>query len=197
MGFSCTNHSSFPQVKNGDLLFVGNSKGELSKAIDDVTQTSNQTNYSHLAMVEKSGNQYFVLHAAPENGSEKISLSQFIANEKKEGGEIDLYRIQKISKNGIKRAIKKAKEMLGKPYNFTYVMSDTAYYCSDFIYHAFEEDSIFTVNPMTFKNPESNEFNPTWVEFYKKLNMEIPEGKLGCNPNGMAASVNISKIGRL
>lgn len=184
-------------LRNGDLLFVGNSSGNLSKAIDDVTKTGQSTNFSHIAMVEKSSDKIWVLHAAPENGSERISIEDFKESTKKDSSEIVVYRIKKAYGPDFKSAISKAKKMLGKPYNYTYILSDTAYYCSDFIYHSFAKDSIFKMNPMTFKNPGTDEFNVTWVEFYKKQNLEIPEGRPGCNPNGMAASEKLRKIGRL
>lgn len=185
------------RIQNGDLLLVGNSSGNLSKAIDKVTKTKESTNFSHIALVEKSGNETWVLHAAPKNGSERITLREFLENARQDSSEIVLYRIKKKYKPDFEQAISKAKKLLGKPYNFTYILSDTAYYCSDFIYHSFEKDSIFKMNPMTFKDPETKEFHPTWIEFYKKQNLEIPEGQPGCNPNGMAASEKLEKIGKL
>lgn len=193
---SCTPHN-YPELKNGDLLFVGNSSGNLSKAIDEVTQTEKKTNFSHLAILEKSGNEFWVLHAAPANGSERIPLYEFIQNQKKDKSTIEVYRIKDEFQPDFHYAIENAKTMLGKPYNFSYVLSDTAYYCSDFVFHAFSKDSIFEMNPMTFKNPGETEFNPGWIEFYNNLGMEIPEGQPGCNPNGMAASEKLIKIGEL
>lgn len=193
---SCQTINS-PDLKNGDLLFVGNSSGNLSKAIDEVTQTDKQTNFSHIALLEKSGKEFWVLHAAPENGSERIPLKEFIQNQKKDGSQIEVFRIKPQYQPDFDTAIETAKTMLGKPYNFSYVLSDTAYYCSDFVYHSFAKDSIFEMNPMTFKNPGETEFNPGWVKFYENLGMEIPEGQPGCNPNGMAASEKLIKIGDL
>lgn len=184
-------------LKNGDLLFVGNSSGNLSKAIDEVTKTEKSNNFSHIALIERSGKNIWVLHAAPQNGSERISLEEFKNYAKKDSSEIAIYRIKKEFKPDFENAISEAKTMLGKPYNFTYILSDSAYYCSDFVYKSFEKDSIFKMNPMTFKNPQTNEFHPTWVQFYQKQNLEIPEGQPGCNPNGMAASEKLELIGTL
>ncbi|SMC60522.1 YiiX/YebB-like N1pC/P60 family cysteine hydrolase [Moheibacter sediminis] len=193
--FSC--QTAQISLRNGDLLFVGNSSGNLSKAIDEVTKTEKSTNFSHIALVEKSGNEIWILHAAPENGSERISLDEFKNYAKKDSSEIVIYRIKKEFKPDFENAISQSKTMLGKPYNFTYILSDTAYYCSDFVYNSFEKDSIFEMNPMTFKNPQTNEFHPTWILFYQKQNLEIPEGEPGCNPNGMAASEKLELIGIL
>lgn len=183
------------QIKSGDLLFVGTTSSDLSQAINQVTQTEKKDNFSHIALVEISNKQAWVLHAAPKNGSERISLEVFLEEANQSQSDVVLYRIKKEYKIHPRTAIAKAKEMLGKPYNFTYVLSDSAYYCSDFVYHAFENDSIFQLEPMTFKEKNSDKFHPTWITFYEKLNMEIPEGKLGCNPNGMAKSDKLERIG--
>ena len=53
---------------------------------------------------------------------------------------------------------------------------------------AAEKDSVFTLEPMSFKNSETNTFHKGWITHYKNLGIAIPEGKLGCNPNGMANS---------
>jgi len=50
---------------------------------------------------------------------------------------------------------------------------------------------------MTFKDIETNDFHPGWIEHYDKLGIEIPEGLPGCNPNGMAASENLILLGEI
>lgn len=184
-------------LKNGDLLFLDQSIGNLSEAITAVTQTDKATNYSHIALVEKTEQEIWVLHAAPENGSERISLQDFLTYAKKDSSTVVAYRIKPEIHFDASRAIQKAQQMLGKPYNYSYILTDTAYYCSDFVYRAFEEDNIFTLEPMTFKDPISRTIHPTWVSHYEKMGLQVPEGLLGCNPNGMAASAKIEKIGIL
>lgn len=184
-------------LKNGDLLFLDQSIGNLSEAITAVTQTDKVTDYSHIALVEKTDQEIWVLHAAPENGSERISLQDFLTYAKKDSSTVVAYRIKPEIHFDASRAIQKAQQMLGKPYNYSYILTDTAYYCSDFVYRAFEEDNIFTLEPMTFKDPISGTIHPTWVSHYEKMGLQVPEGLLGCNPNGMAASAKIEKIGIL
>jgi len=41
---------------------------------------------------------------------------------------------------------------------------------------------------MTFINPKTRKIDDFWISFYKKQNLEVPEGQPGCNPNGLAAS---------
>src|SRR5690625_1120859 len=192
--FSCQKPSEL-SLQNGDLLFVSAKDSALSGAINRVTQTEEQTHYSHIGLLEKDENsKFWVLHAGPQNGSERISLDEFINYSREDHTSIDVYRLKDPYQKTIPPAIEEAKKWLNKPYNFTYVLSDEKLYCSDFVQRSFSADSIFDLEPMTFMDPKTGKPDEVWVEFYQKQQIPIPEGKPGCNPNGMAASNKISFI---
>jgi len=187
-----------PKIKlqAGDLLFREKSSGNISEAIDKVTQTSAETHFSHVGLVEVTDAGIVVLHASPKGGTCIVSLEEFIHPEG-ESVTVIAYRLKDEGQKAIPAAIQKARSMLGKPYNFSYILSDTAHYCSEFVYLAFAADSVFKLEPMTFKDPKTNESLPTWVEYYQKMGIEIPERKPGCNPNGLAASEKLAKLGEI
>ncbi len=108
-----------------------------------------------------------------------------------------VYRISQLSDVQASNANRVAKSHLGKDYNVTYYNSDSSLYCSQLIHLAFEADSIFRLNPMTFKNSQSDSFNAFWVSYYDSLDVDIPEGMLGCNPNHMATNARLRSIGPL
>lgn len=184
------------QLKPGDILFREAVTESLSEAIDKVTQTSAETHFSHVGLVDRHKGRLVVLHASPDGGSCRISITEFL-HPKDKAVKVIAYRLSKTWQKTIPAALKAAREMLGKPYNFTYVMNDSSYYCSDFVYRAFAFDSIFTLNPMTFKDPSTGQFFPTWIEYYRKQGIDIPEGKPGCNPNGLAASDKLIRLGEI
>lgn len=184
------------ELKSGDLLLISASNKGISKAIDRVTKQDSTTHYSHIAMIEKTKNKCWVLHAGTKNGSERITLENFLGNREK-GGQIDVYRLKKKYINLVPQAIKTAKKWLGKPYNYSYILSNEKLYCSDFIQRAFASDSVFGLEPMTFVNPKTGRTDTVWTNYYKKMNLAVPEGKLGCNPNGIASSDKIYFVGHL
>lgn len=194
--FACT-HSE-PQIKlqSGDLLFREKSSENISEAIDQVTQTTGATHFSHVGLVEVSDTGVVVLHAYPEGGTCIVSLNEFL-HPKGDSVRVIAYRLKEEGQKAIPSAIQKAHSMLGKPYNFSYILSDTAHYCSEFVYLALAADSVFKLEPMTFKDPKSGTFPTAWVEYYQKLGIEIPEGKPGCNPNGLAASEKLERLGEI
>lgn len=195
IGFwACTQQDSSVELQLGDLLFRGANSENLSQAIDKVTQTLGETHFSHVGLVEVSDSGIFVLHASPVGGTCVVPINEFLHPE---GDSVTVvaYRLKDQWQESIPVAITKAKQMLGKPYNFSYILSDTAHYCSEFVYLAFADDTVFKLNPMTFKDPVTDNYIPTWVAYYQELGLEIPEGLPGCNPNGIAASTKLEQIG--
>lgn len=183
------------EIKNGDLLFCGYSQDGLTGAIDEVTQTDKSTHFSHMGIIEISGADTFVIHASTKKGVNKELLSTFIANQ--EAAEIVQYRLQPQFLTSLDSILAAANNLIGLPYNFSYLPTDSAYYCSQLIYKLFENQKVFNLEPMTFKNPETGEFNAVWVDHYQKLGIPIPEGVPGCNPNGLAASDKLMRIKRI
>lgn len=184
-------------LKNGDLLFVTAKETGLSGAINNVTQKQKIASFDHIGILEKEGNRMFVLHAAPKGGSQKQTLKDFIKDQETDGQKVMVYRLKPEYQKAIPGALEKANSMLGKPYNFNYILDENSYYCSDFIERAFSNDSIFRLEPMTFIDPKTGKMNTFWEEFYKKKNLKVPEGELGCNPNGLAGSDKLDRIGAL
>lgn len=194
--FACTQPEPKIKLQSGDLLFREKSSENISEAIDQVTQTSAETHFSHVGLVEVTDTGVVVLHANPEGGTCMVTLENFL-HPKGDSVRVIAYRLKDEWQKGIPSAIQKAHQMLGKPYNFSYVLSDTAHYCSEFIYRTFAADSVFKLEPMTFKDPKTGIFPTAWVEYYQKMNIEIPEGLPGCNPNGLAASNKLKKLGKI
>lgn len=185
------------QLENGDLLFVTAKETGLSGAINNVTQKEKTISFDHIGILEKENNAFFVLHASPKGGSQKQTLKDFVRDQAQEGQKVIVYRLKPEYQKIIPYAINKAGSMLGKPYNFNYILDENSYYCSDFIERAFREDHIFTLEPMTFIDPKTGKTNEFWEEFYKKKNLKVPEGEPGCNPNGLAGSDKLLRIKEL
>ncbi|QQT26478.1 YiiX/YebB-like N1pC/P60 family cysteine hydrolase [Sphingobacterium spiritivorum] len=183
-------------IKSGDLIFVGAQQQDLSGAINRVTQKSESAFFDHIGIIEMTKDSVFVLHASSTKGSVRQEIHQFYEEQQDGGNALILYRLKDPFISSIPAALKTAGTMLGKPYNRSYIMNDSYYYCSDFIYRAFEKNQIFSLAPMTFIDPETGKTDDFWKAFYKKQNLEVPEGKPGCNPNGMAASEKLNRLGR-
>lgn len=185
-----------PQVRDGDLLFVSAGSTGLSGAIDDATGKQGQLSYDHVALVAHDGSERIVLHA-DEQGSRQQPLSAFLEEARAKHRHVVLYRLKQAQRDTIPDAIATARTMLGKPYNVTYVQSEDSYYCSDFIERAFRAHHVFALQPMNFKNSQTGEISQYWIDFYKTRGMAVPQDQPGTNPNDMAASPALTRIGAL
>lgn len=185
------------EINNGDLIFVGTTNKDLSGAINRVTQNSSTKNFDHVGVIEKIQDSIFVLHAVPKGGSQREEIHQFYKNQKIESNSLIIYRLHPEYQHAIASAIEQAKSLIGKPYNWSYILNENEFYCSDFIERAFRKHAIFKLIPMNFKNPNTNEIDTFWVDFYKKQNLEVPQNQPGTNPNQLAESDKLIEIGPL
>lgn len=184
-------------IKNGDLIFVGAQTEELSGAINRVTKLSDETNFDHVGLIEKTSDSIFVLHAAPMGGSQREEIQHFYTSQTEKNNKIVIYRLKDDYQKTIPNAISKAKTMLGKPYNWLYILNDDELYCSDFVERAFRNDNVFELIPMNFKNQETGKIDDFWVDFYRKKGKKVPQDEPGTNPNQLASSEKLIKIGEL
>src|SRR5690554_5498277 len=161
-------------IKNGDLLFIDVKCGAMCDAINAVTEGFEGKDFNHVGMVYFENNQDFYVYEAISKGVVKTPLNDFINRTD------DVYKgmIKKPFQHLIPLAAAFCEAQLGVPYD------------DDFLYDAFlyanDNQPFVQLFPMTYKEPDSEEFFPVWVEHFTKQGIEIPEGLPGCNPGGMS-----------
>ena len=183
--------------REGDIFFQDLDCGPPCEAIEAVTQGYKGSNLSHCAIITEVGPNLKttkLVEAIGETVSE-TTLEEFLNRSnrvlvgrlKKEHAELIPIALQHIKDN-----------LLGKPYDFIFDITDDTYYCSEIIYEGLQfadnNQQIMQLNPMTFNKPGTDTPFIHWVEYYEELNHKIPEGKLGLNPGGMSRSEGLDII---
>ncbi len=196
------NNSSYPKteaLQEGDLLFQDLNCGELCDAIEAVTEGVNGRDFSHCAMVVKINDTLQVVEAIGDQ-VQVTSLRNFFARSG------DTTTIQNITVGRVlekyqplaAKAALNAKAHIGEPYDDVFLMNNNSWYCSELLYKSFkaanDSNDFFELNPMTFKDPKTNDFFPAWVDYYKQLKQDIPEGKPGINPGLISRSDKIEIV---
>ncbi|TAA23274.1 YiiX/YebB-like N1pC/P60 family cysteine hydrolase [Pseudoxanthomonas winnipegensis] len=184
------------RVQDGDLLFVTAARTGLSGAIDDATGKRGQPSYDHVGLVAHDGRAPVVLHA-DEAGSRAQPLARFLEEARAKQRQVVVYRLKRDQRAAIPDAIAKARTLLGRPYNETYVQDEDSYYCSDFIERAFRAHHVFALQPMNFRNPQTGQISQYWIDFYRDKGMAVPQDAPGTNPNDMSASPALQRVGVL
>lgn len=185
-------------LSEGDIIFQDLEKENIDTAIKKVTASSLNYNFTHVAIVVKQDGNLKILEAI-STGVQLTAIDTFLNRNKKDGKpKVVVGQLKAAYKPFIIDAITYGKTLIGLPYDNIYIIGDHKYYCSELLYEMFHytnpEMNPFQLNPMTFKDSETNKTLEFWESYYKNLNHKIPEGELGINPNGMSVSPNIELV---
>ena len=183
------------QLQEGDLLFQDLDSSPLCDAIELVTPGYKGANFSHIGLVVSDDGKLKVLEAIPP----KVILTEiddFLNRSFDKDGKpkVIVGRLKDQYKNTIPKAIEFVNKQIGVDYDEVFLLNNEKYYCSELIYEAFEKDSIFRLQPMTFLHPETKDTLSIWKEYYSDLKVEIPQNELGINPGIMSLSNEIEIV---
>ena len=189
-------YSQNVMLRNGDLIFQSVDCGPLCDAINQVTEGYKGLDFNHMGMVVIKENTVFVLEAS----GKAVKLTPYKSFVEKTDLPMYVGRLKNRFQKLIPKAISFGLKQLGKPYDNAYLYDNGKYYCSELIYDCFLEAKgapVFSLFPMTYKSPSSNDYFEVWEAYFNNLNMEVPEGKLGCNPGGISRSKKIKILGEI
>ena len=183
------------QLNEGDLLFQDLDSSALCDAIELVTPGYKGANFSHIGLIVSDDGKLKVLEAIPP----KIILSEiddFLNRSFDKDGKpkVIVGRLKDEYNNIIPKAIDFVNKQIGVDYDKVFLLNNEKYYCSELIYEAFEKDSIFQLQPMTFLHPETKDTLATWKNYYADLRLEIPQNEPGINPGVMSLSNKIEIV---
>lgn len=189
-GMNSCNHKEY-QPQNCDLIFQLAESTNFSKAITDATAHHDDMKFDHVGMIFLDKGIASVVEASAKHGVTIVTLEQFIKDSP--AG----YVIKRVSTHfSANKIIENALSHLGEPYDWSYRPNNGKMYCSELIYESFTDEKgkhIFQSNPMNFRN-EKGEMPQFWIELFKKLGEEIPEGVMGTNPNDLAKEKSLEEI---
>ncbi|WP_157945069.1 YiiX/YebB-like N1pC/P60 family cysteine hydrolase [Apilactobacillus quenuiae] len=171
-------------MKNGDLLFVRSRQNQFEKMI--ANSTSQKYNYVHVG-IYIDGN---VIHATSKYGCIKQSLNKFIQTQ---AASIDNFRVidNQIDFQLIKN---NANQMIGLPYNHSFLQTSSGLYCSELITEVFKDYHIFHLAKLQFGNEKQIAY---WKRYYHKLDMKLPVNELGSSPNSLIDSAKLNFIKKI
>ena len=181
-------------LQEGDLLFRDSDCGPLCDAIKKVTTGYNGAKFTHIGIAAKDSNDNFVVIEAVSKGVGVTPLQDFLNKSLDAGNrpKVAVGRLKCPFRRLIPSAIKEAMALKGKPYDKGFVIGNDAYYCSELVYEVFlranGNEPVFTLQPMTFKDPSTGDIFPPWREYFSRLNVPVPEGRPGINPGGISRS---------
>jgi hypothetical protein len=192
--FSCKKQSEI-NIQSGDFIFQDLDCGAMCDAIENATLNEAGIPISHVGIAVLENNQVFIIEAY---GSViKTPLKEFLERTKS----VEYVgRLKPKYQIHIPFAIERLKQQIGKDYDEEFKLHNNKFYCSELMYEFFLDTfnkPLFKPKAMTFKNQKTGEFDVVWIEHFKKLNIPIPEGEVGCNPSNYFESDKITILGEM
>lgn len=169
-------------LETGDFIFVDLDCGPICEAIEDVTlQQFGKENprLSHVGILERIGNEFFVWEAWPEGGVVATSLKNFL---NRKNSKNYLASVSPNFRSEAQRAIEFIKSKKGFPYNSSFLNNENSYYCSQLLQAALPE--FFALLPMYFGTPSDKNYT-AWISYFQSLGISVPQGQLGVSPLGI------------
>jgi len=181
-------------LREGDLLFQDLDCGAVCDAIEKVTTGYKGANFSHVGIAAKDVNHNFVVIEASQSGVRAVPLQTFLGRsfDRQHRPKVVVGRLKPAFCHLIPSVLKEASTLKSKPYDSLFIIDNDRYYCSELIYEIFlranNNTPVFTLQPMTFKDPNTGVTLAAWQEYFSQLGASIPEGQPGINPGSISRS---------
>lgn len=184
------NAQSF-ELQNGDLIFQESCSDGVGEAIKDVTSSIDNYRFTHVGIVYITDDDSIFVIEATHPKVVVTPLSEYLYPKGKTCyPKLVVGRLDTKFQHLIPSAIAEGLKLVGKEYDYGFVLGNDKYYCSELIYDIFlkanKDKPVFPLNVMTFKSSDNGEFSSGWIEYFDKLGMDIPEGELGINPGAIS-----------
>lgn len=183
-------------LQEGDILFQDLDCGDACDAIEKVTVGFNGLDFSHCGIVANVNGEMKVVEAY--GAVQAVAIDSFFERSKDKHGNAKVIVGRPHEQDVAKKSAQIATTYIGKPYDEEFKLGDDKYYCSELVYEAYKKGNndqvYFPLNVMTFKEKDSTDFMPFWVDYYKELGVPIPEGDSGINPGAISRSKHLEII---
>ena len=171
----------------GDLLFCAK---EASNPITEVTQGVGGMKIDHVAIVHKQVNKTYALEAI-HKGVTLTPIDSFMARREM------VVAARLCDTLGVAQSVERALSFLGRPYDFNFMPSDSAFYCSELVqknYRYSDGQLVFKPIAMSFHD-KTGKITDYWKEYYGRQGLTVPEGEPGSNPGDLSRSKAIQILG--
>lgn len=173
-------------LRSGDLLFQTCGSSDFVDAINGAT--AGATQYSHVGIYDVIDGREVVIEANTRRGVVATPLDSFMLEP------VVAMRVDPGVADA-REAAKRARMMIGMPYDWEFDSANGKMYCSELVQCAYldrEGRPVFESIPMNFMAADT--MPQFWIDLFHDLGKPIPQGAPGTNPNSIAASPALKKI---
>ena len=185
--------------RTGDLLFQLTAAEGMTDAIVAATERGGAVTFSHVGIVEATAGGAFVVEAV-DTSVRRTPLGEFLARSARRGGRpiAAVGRVRGADSTVVQRALRRAHERLGLPYDDEFLPANGKLYCSELVWESYRAENgtpLFTARPMNFRAADGT-LPQFWADLFDQLGEQVPEGLPGTNPNDMVREELLEEVHR-
>ena len=185
--------------QTGDIAFQVSANSDFVKAITDVSAQDDPIKFAHVGIVVAGYNDsYMILEAVPKGGVKLTSMEEFLADADSINGAPGVVIKRVNCEFPVDKAVKKAFTFIGQKYDWKSLPDNGKMYCSELVYESFKDAEghpLFHSAPMNYYDAEGN-IPQYWIDLFKKLGTDIPQGIEGTSPQGMSQEESLTEVYR-
>ena len=181
----------------GDFVF--GFIGPRDNAISSVTSGFKGARVNHIGLVLRNARGTYVLEAFPPE-VRLTAFDVFVRRTNDEDGLPRFLRARLKPEFGylVGKAIQYGLTMRDVPYDRLYLTDERSLYCSELVVDMFtfanEGQPFFQERPMSFRDLATGRIAQTWIDYYAKFGMAVPEGEPGSNPGDISNDRRLDMI---
>lgn len=181
------------KLENGDLIFQEACPGNLENSIKEVTRSIDNHQFTHVGIVYIDNNDSIYVLEATRPQVVLSALPEYLYPKGRTCHPKSVVgRLKPEYKHLIPDALEIGFTLIGKDYDYGFVLDNDKYYCSELVYEILRQANswkdVFPLNIMTFKSNTTGETTQGWIDYFDHLGLSIPEGEPGINPGAMSQS---------
>lgn len=197
---SCRQESD--RLMNGDLIFVGlpldydAEGGSMDEAIASSTGNDGELNLIHVAIAEVKEDSVWIIDATIRHGVDRHPLDTFLTDFTLRDGSLPEFIIKRVKGVDADAAVKKAQTFCGRGYDTLFLPDNEEQYCSELVQNSYLDASgnaVFESRPMNFLASDGT-MPQYWEWLFGLLNMEVPQGVMGTNPQDMSKEACLESV---
>lgn len=193
--------STRKELQTGDLIFVGiPADYQLDSTSMDsaiTAATSDSLRLIHTAIVEVQGDSTWIIDATIKRGVARYPLQDFLQDFTLKDGSLPVFYVKRLKQPyDVEDFVERAKSFIGLPYDVYFLPDNDAMYCTELVRESYRPDGtgwLFQNKPMNFQD-ENGEFPAYWEQLFALLDVPIPQGLMGTNPEEMSKSALLRDI---
>ena len=178
-------------LQEGDLLFCVQQN---NTAISDVTQGYKGEKIPHVAIFHRNNEGEFALEAS-FMGVRLTPIDRFVKWLKL--NKMPYTLVGRLNdRTNIDASVQNALKYVGRPYDFQFLNTDSAIYCSELVQICYKDKQnrlLFEPIPMSFHD-STGVVTPYWKKYYERWHLKVPEGEPGSNPGNLSRSDKLTII---